>query len=200
MDHNNLRPGRALLLGIMGALALSGCMSAGEVNFERFTLTQDVQPEAYLHNYDIKLDLAPILDQGGVVMQMSEVTLRPAKNFRYSSSLSDELSLLLSDELLKAKAPQNLSYEAFVAKFQGTAEGQALVTVAFKVRKRPDPITPFTPINQGKASPQPPELFAQTYEHNSTLTADGYSVLVLALKANFRAAAHSFAQDLKARL
>ena len=61
MDHNNLRPGRALLLGIMGALALSGCMSAGEVNFERFTLTQDVQPEAYLHNYDIKLDLAPIL-------------------------------------------------------------------------------------------------------------------------------------------
>lgn len=182
---------------VLCALALGGCMSAAEVNFERYTLTQDVRPEAYLHDYAVKLSLAPILNQGGVVLQTSDVTLRPAKNFRYSTSLSDELSLLVSDELIAAQAPKNLSYEVYVAKFQGTADGQVLVTVAFKVRKQPKPITAFTPVTKQGEMPLPPVVMSKSYEHNSTISADGYGALVQALKVNFRAAVQAFAQDLK---
>lgn len=181
---------------VLCAFALGGCMSSVEVNFERYTLTQDVKPEAYLHDYAVKLSLAPILNQGGVVLQTSDVTLRPAKNFRYSTSLSDELSLLVCDELITAKAPKDLSYEVYVAKFQGTADGQALVTVAFKVRAQPKPITAFTPVTQQGQTPLMPVLMSKSYEHNSALTADGYSALVQALKANFRAAVQAFARDL----
>ena len=131
-----------------------------------------------------------------MVLQTSDVTLRPAKNFRYSTSLSDELSLLVCDELITAKAPKDLSYEVYVAKFQGTADGQALVTVAFKVRAQPKPITAFTPVTQQGQTPLMPVLMSKSYEHNSALTADGYSALVQALKANFRAAVQAFARDL----
>ena len=182
---------------VLCALALGGCMSASEVNFERYTLTQDVKPEAYLHDYAVKLTLAPILNQGGVVLQTSDVTLRPAKNFRYSTNLSDELSLLVCDELIAADAPKDLSYEVYVAKFQGTVDGAAVVTVAFKVRKQADPITAFSPVARKGQMPLPPVLLSKSYERSSALTADGYSALVHALKANFRAAVQDFAHDLQ---
>lgn len=186
----------ALGLCTAGGLALSGCIAPADVNFERYTLTQDVRPEAYLHEYDIKLTLAPILSQGGVVLQMSEVTLRPAKNYRYSANLADELSLLLGDALLTVNAPKDLSYEVYVAKFQGTTEGEALVTLACKVKAKAEQLTAFSPIDQDVLSQELPVLFSKTYECNSDLTADGYSALVLMLKENFRSCAQDFAQDL----
>ena len=189
-----------LVAAVVVSCAVSGCMAPSEVNFERYTLTQDVAPEAYLNDYDIKLSLAPILNQGGVVLQMSDVTLRPAKNFRYSANLGDELTLLLSDELHQANAPRNLSYEAYVAKFQGTTTGEALVTVAFRVRAQAEPVTAFSAIRQRGESIELPVLWGKAYEHNSTISADGYSALVQALKTNFRVVAQSFAQDVNREL
>lgn len=178
-----------ILLGLLAcsSLSVTSCsMGAGEVNFDRYSLTLNIDPKTYLyHQAEVDLSLAPALDQGGVVLQMSDVTLRPAKNYRYSADLDKELRLLLVDELLKADlgtSIQSLKTDVYVSKFQGTIDGLALV--AFSVK--------LSDIKSGKT------ILLKDYAAQTNIPQDGYDALVSELKNSYLQQVRAFISDFKA--
>lgn len=175
----------AALLGV-SCLSLNACsLPNAEVNFDRYTLTLDIDPNAYLSPYEVDLTLAPVLDQGGVVIQMSDVSLRPAKNYRYSSDLDNELRLLFIDEALKAKMPQGfdmLKTKIYVSKFQGTLDGFAIVSLSVQVC-------------QGDEKAK--VLFQKSYSQTTKISQDGYNALVSELKNSYLQQVRAFISDYK---
>ena len=178
-----------ILLGLLAcsSLSVTSCsMGAGEVNFDRYSLTLNIDPKTYLyHQAEVDLSLAPALDQGGVVLQMSDVTLRPAKNYRYSADLDKELRLLLVDELLKADlgtSIQSLKTDVYVSQFQGTIDGLALV--AFSVK--------LSDIKSGKT------ILLKDYAAQTNIPQDGYDALVSELKNSYLQQVRAFISDFKA--
>lgn len=176
-----------VLLGVvaLSSIGINGCSlgSSNEVNFDRYTLTLDVDPNTYLSDYLVELTLAPSLDQGGVVLQMSDVTLRPAKNYRYSADLDKELRLLFLDEALKAKLPSNFKEfktNIYVSKFHGTIDGQALV--AFSVQ-----------VSDKKTQKV---VFQKAYSACSRIEKDGYTALVSELKNSYLTQVKVFLDDI----
>lgn len=177
-----------ILLGLIAcsSLSVTSCsMGAGEVNFDRYSLTLDIDPKTYLYQAEVDLSLAPALDQGGVVLQMSDVTLRPAKNYRYSADLDKELRLLLVDELLKADlgtSIQSLKTDVYVSQFQGTIDGLALV--AFSVK--------LSDMKSGKT------ILLKDYAAQTNIPQDGYDALVSELKNSYLQQVRAFISDFKA--
>lgn len=155
-------------LGI-NAFILSGCGSTAEVNFERYTLTQTVSPKAYDADYSVKLDMAPILLQGGIVIQVSEVALRPAKNYRYSANLNNELRILAIDEMLRNDVSNKYAADIYVSKFQGTLDGKVLVSANVRFLNKDTEKT----------------LYSKPFAVETSLDSDGYDALVLELKHNY---------------
>lgn len=187
MAFLKLKPALAVALVGASCLSLSACsLPNAEVNFDRYTLTLDIDPNAYLSPYDIDLTLAPVLDQGGVVIQMSDVSLRPAKNYRYSSDLDNELRLLFIDEALKANMPkeyEQLKTKIYVSKFQGTLDGFAIVSLSVQVCKGDNKQV----------------LFQKAYSQKSKISEDGYNALVSELKNSYLKQVRSFIIDYKDR-
>ncbi len=164
---------------------LTACGSAADVNFERYTLTQDVRAEAFLNEMNVLVSLAPVLEQGGVVLQISDVTLRPAKNHRYSASLDEELRVIFVDELMKAslqKKFEQLDYKLYISKFQGTVDGKSIVSVSMQIS---DPKTKKV-------------VYTGSRTEESDIKSDGYAALVQALKLNYLKSVDSFIADMRA--
>lgn len=175
-----LRSWGALFCGLVGATALSGCMPNSEVNFERYTLIQDVSPMVYESRYQAEVKLPPILDQGGVVLQISDVSLRPAKNYRFSSSLAAELMVLLQNELIKTDIDPRYKFTLYVTKFQGTLDGEVIVEALAQVSDLTKAQTSKT-----TSQPQGKTVFSKAYLKEGKLQGDGYDALVQALKQNY---------------
>lgn len=150
---------------------LYGCSQSSEVNLARYSLTLNVAPESYVSPYEIKVKLAPMLDLGGVVIQISDVSMRPAKNYRYTGTLDNELSLLLADELNKAKIPADYKFNLFVSRFHGDLAGQAYVSFAATVS------------TQKKGQEQ--IVLQKSYNSVKALQEDGYEHLVTTLKQSY---------------
>lgn len=172
----------ACALVAVSALLLNGCNSTSEVHFERYTLTQNINPVVYnkLDDYQFTLNIPPILAQGGVVLQIDEVSLRPAQAYRYTAELDHELKLLFLDQMIEQNMSKKLSYEVFVSKFQGTIDGQVLVQFNINVKNAKNK-----------------QIFERTYESAQALKADGYSALVEQLKADYLTLVNNFIQDFK---
>lgn len=151
------------------SLGLSACSLSEDVNYVRYTLIQDVDPMVYQSSYIVEVQIAPLLDQGSVVLQVSDVSLRPAKNYRYSSQLSNELTLLFLNELHKSDLSTNYQFGLYVSKFQGTLDGKVLVEV----------------LGQVVDSRNKRVIFSKSYNREDTQQSDGYEQLVLSLKENF---------------
>lgn len=152
-----------------GFITISGCSSQGDVNFDRYTLTQDVSPKAYDATYQIALDMAPILLQGGIVIQVSDVALRPAKNYRYSANLDSELKILSINEMLKNEISDKYALNIYISKFQGTIDGKVLVDANIR----------FYDKATGK------KILSKPYHIDSELNEDGYDALVSQLKQSY---------------
>lgn len=167
-----------------GLFALNGCSSQGDVNFERYTLTQDVSPQAYDSTYTINLNMAPILLQGGIVIQVSDVALRPAKNYRYSANLDVELKVLAINEFLKHELSDKYASEIYVSKFQGTLDGKVLVEANIRFYNK----------DTGKT------LFSAPYTTETALDSDGYDALVVQLKQSYIGIIENAISDFKAKL
>lgn len=178
-----------VLLGLLAlsSFSITGCsLGSNEVNFDRYTLTLDVDPNTYLSDSSVDLTLAPVLDQGGVVLQMSDVTLRPAKNYRYSTDLDKELRWLFINELLKTNLLERfggLNTAVYVSKFQGTVDGLALV--AFSVQ-----------VSDKKSNKV---LFQKSYSSNTNIEQDGYSALVTELKNGYITEVNNFISEFSAK-
>ena len=167
-----------------GVLSLSGCAPTEDTHFERYTLTQSIAPEAYDSPYSVSVKLVPILDQGGVVIQLSDVALRPAKNYRFSAQLATELQLLLIDQLQKQEIDPRYHFAVQVTKFQGTLEGRVIVEA-------------YVQVTDARRNNR--EVLAQGYVKQSEQRDDGYGSLVTELKSNYLALASQLISDLQAK-
>ncbi len=175
----------AVVAGVVAvsSLALNGCMPTQDVRLERYTLTQSIAPEAYNTTYQVQVQLAPILDQGGVVIQVSDVALRPAKNYRFSAELADELKYLLTDQLLKQDFDHRYSFKILITKFQGTLDGKAIVEFLAQVTDN--------------RSRRAKVVLNKSYYEESAISEDGYAALVSHLKSNYLAALDKVLADVK---
>lgn len=172
------------LLAVSAVLmSLSACavISSGEdSNLERYTLTGDVPARIFtLEIPVVKVKLTPILASGGVVIETGEVTMRPARNHRYSFDLDRELSLLVMNEYEKKGIPKELQTEIYVSKFQGTYDGFAEVEIYVKVKTARNRI-----------------LYEKELSSHTPLRKDGYAALVEELKKQYLALVDDFSDNL----
>lgn len=164
---------RYLALAMVSAslsLALSGCMAANQQsnNLERYTLTQDVAPQVFMSQQDVTVELAPALNMDGVMIELSDISLRPAQNFRYVDALSKELRLLAIDEYLKQGVPNNYHTAIFISKFQGTLDGQVKLWAYIEVRNSHNRL-----------------IFRDEFKREGKIAEDGYGPIVQSLKDTY---------------
>lgn len=110
---------------------LQGCGSA-EVVYDRYSLIGDLDAQAFVTD-NLKVRLLGVLGEGGVVLETSDVTLRPAKNHRWADDLALQLELITSQQLTAAGISPLRSFEITVFKFQGDLKGE--VTIAAVCRE-----------------------------------------------------------------
>lgn len=159
----------ALALCAACGFALTGCVNTQQSgNLERYTLTQDVAPQVFLSQQDVTVELATSLQSGGVMIELSDISLRPAQNFRYVDDLDKELRLLTINEYLKNEVPNNYRTAIFISKFQGTLDGQIKLWAYIEVRNQNNRL-----------------LFRDEFKRESKLNSDGYDALVVGLKESY---------------
>ncbi len=153
---------------IISALLGAGCASEENVNLERYSLVEDLAPTAYTVSYDVTVGLNGVLSEGGIVIQTSPVTLRPAKNYRWSGELSDQLKAMAIDELARQGKGANAVIEIYVSAFQGDLEGNVSIRAACKVKRH------------GK------EILNREFGYQGRQAQDGYGALVSELKQGWK--------------
>lgn len=161
---------RYLALAMVSAglsLALTGCVASNQQsnNLERYTLTQDVAPQVFMSQQDVTVELAPALNMDGVMIELSDITLRPAQNFRYVDALAKELRLLTIDEYMKQGVPNNYHTAIFISKFQGTLDGQVKLWAYIEVRNARNRL-----------------IFRDEFKREGKSAEDGYGPIVTSLK------------------
>lgn len=167
-----------VLCGSLLALTLNGC-SSDSVNYDRYSLIEDIAPDVFDANYDITLSVNEALNEGGVVLKTSDVTLRSAVNHRWTSDIKEQLAMLLADSLSKYSVSNRLKIKVHVSKFYGSTSGQTYVNFNCIVSK-------------GSSKPH----FVKEYSLNGTQAKDGYASLVSKLKEDYVSLSDKFAQDL----
>ncbi len=168
---------------LSGVLTLSlclitGCFSTSEVIYDRYTLIEDLNGAAINANYNLNVNVLDILNEGGVVLKTSDVTLRPATNHRWASELSAQLRALLVEALYKHNVSSKNIYTLYVYKFYGDIDGNTDIAVLFVAER-----------GQKK-------IFEKTFNYAGQQEKPGYDGLVLELKKGFKQLAEQIAQSL----
>lgn len=160
----------AVIVGAVLSVTVTGCVSSTQQanNLERYTLTQDVAPQVFMSKQDVNVRLASALNMDGVMIELSDISIRPAQNFRYVDNLDKELRLLTIDEYIKNGVPNNYHTDIFISKFQGTLDGQVKIWAYVEVRNSRNHL-----------------IFRDEFKHEGNTQADGYSALVMSLKAGY---------------
>lgn len=158
------------LLSAALSIALSGCVSSTQqsTNLERYSLTQNVAPQVFVSQQDVNVELASTLALGGVTIELSDIAIRPAQNFRYADDLDKELRLLTIDRYLERNFPKNYHTAIFISKFQGTLDGNTKVWAYIEVRNSRNRL-----------------LLREEFKTESKAKADGYAPIVEELKNSY---------------
>ena len=119
---------------------LSGCFSNSEVVLDRYSLIEDVKSEVFSSDYDIDVKLISILDEGGVVLKTSGVTLRPATNHRWATDLSGQLNVLLREAFLKKGVNSRNNYFLYITKFYGDITGKVEIACVITAKNSKEKI------------------------------------------------------------
>ena len=112
---------------------LSGCSSDTPSQI-RYSMIQDLEPGLMVESKNVKLTLNPALDGGGIVLQVSEHSLREARFHRWAEPLESQLKALVNNVLAHEKFKlkgQNL--EVYVSRFQGSEDGKVYVSASFSL-------------------------------------------------------------------
>lgn len=177
-ERSNMK--KTLLAGAIAALALFGC-STDEVNYDRYSLVEDVAPDVFDAGYDITLSVNEALNEGGVVLKTSEVTLRSAVNHRWTSDIKEQLAMLIADSLNRYSVSKKLSFKVYISQFYGSTSGETFVKFNVNVTKK------------GKV------ILSKEYSATSKQEHDGYPALVSKLKEDFTGLTEKLAQELSLR-
>lgn len=125
---------QSLIAALSFAVILSAC-SSQEVNYERYNLTMDISPAIYqspvLDNIRVQSNL--VVDSGGVLMQLTDVSLVESPNYRYATGLANQLKLLLASHITEHKLKESYEYNLSVTKFWGNTQGEAVCEISLVV-------------------------------------------------------------------
>lgn len=180
-------------------LALAACSS--QVNFERYSLTQQCSALAQSNPNDIILTLSPALTTGGIIMQTGPNTLVSAKEHRWAQPLESELTALFNQGLINAaaeaaiasgsdvpsaaqssstlaKALKGKSLEVYVTAFQGNLLGEGTVTFLTTLKNKDGSI-----------------YKRNEYSKTAMLEDDGYAELCRVLQQSFMDLTKEFAAE-----
>lgn len=159
---------KPILSALIGSLLLCACASS-DVNYERYNLTMDVGPGVYqspvLDNISVQSNL--VVDSGGVLMQLTDVSLVESPNYRYATGLAGQLKLILASLVLEHQLNKNYSYNLSVTKFWGNTQGEAVCAISLAVE------------NKGK------RVHEYAGEKIADLENDGFTELVVKLKQSY---------------
>lgn len=183
MSIRNLQVIPILLSAALATLlSCTGC--AGTVNTERYLLTENCQAEAFAGSYKIAVTLNDNLNDGGMVMQTGPYTQVSATAHRWASPLSEQLSTLLTDELLREGIPADrYTYTVRISAFQGNMAGEGTVTAVFTAEP---------------AAGQSVQAHRYAGTVSTALQADGYAALAEALHTSYLQLCRTFMSELAA--
>lgn len=150
---------------LTAVLLFTSCGST-EVNFERYSLLEDNLFDGTCSNSEVTVKPFGVLNDGSVVLKISDVTLRPAKNHRWSSDLGTQLEMLFKKTLCeKIKTSGTYEYNMELYKFYGDRDGNVSIEVRLSVLD-----TDGTLLNS--------KIFSRELHQEG----DGYAALVRSLK------------------
>ena len=152
---------------------LCSCTSS-QISYDRYSLTENISSSSFIVKRDLNVDL----NDGGIVLKTSNVSLLSANNHRWASSLKEQLRVILNDALNKANVREDLSLNIYVSKFYGTTDGHCIIDMTVDSFKK------------GKA------LYTKNYSFNRLQNKDGYQALVDTLKSGFESLSEEIANDL----
>ena len=157
---------------------ITGCFGNSEVVYDRYTLIEDLNGEAIDTNYDVKVTLLDILNEGGIVLKTSQVTLRPASNHRWATDLDAQLQALLVESLFLHHVSSKYKYNLYVYKFYGDIEGNTEIAALFVAEKGGH------------------KIFEKVFSYSGQQKQPGYGGLVMELKQGFKQVTEQIANSL----
>ncbi len=155
---------------------LIGCSS--KVIYDRYSLTDDIGSIIYTLPYDIKVTLSAPLNEGGVVVKTSSVTLRAANTHRWANDLSTQIAAVLKDALYAHKVNNTSTVLVYVSKFNGSLDGEVYLDLMIEAK--------------GKNK----KYLNKSYVRTLKQADKGYSALVATLKTGLFSIASEFANDM----
>ena len=87
---------------------LCSCTSS-QISYDRYSLTENISSSSFIVKRDLNVELNEVLNDGGIVLKTSNVSLLSANNHRWASSLKEQLRVILNDALNKANVREDLS-------------------------------------------------------------------------------------------
>lgn len=161
----------------LSCLFLFGC-SSQEVSYDRYSLVEDIDSHSFIPSYDICVDLYSTLDDGGIVIKTTDVTLRAANHHRWASDLKSQILVIINKHLSEYQVRKDLDIDISVNKFYGSVDGNVYIDLYADVKRN----------NRN--------YFQHSYSFLSKQEEDGYGALVKELKRGLDSIANKLAQDL----
>ncbi|WP_281071986.1 PqiC family protein [Succinivibrio dextrinosolvens] len=162
---------------VVSCLFLLGCTSQ-EISYDRYSLVEDVSSQSFNSQYDIAVDLFSTLEDGGIVLKTTDVTLRAANHHRWASDLKSQIAVILNKHLSDYQVRNDLDIDISVSKFYGSVDGNVYIDLFADVKL------------------DDRQYFHHGYSFTSKQEEDGYASLVKELKRGINSIGNKFAQDL----
>lgn len=170
-----------ILTGLILSVAMLGGCSNDTPSQIRYSMVQDLKPEMMSGSDKINLQLNPVLDGGGIVLQVSEHSLREARFHRWAEPLNEQLEALVINTIKQENfSLRDQTLDVYVSRFQGSEAGKIYVSASFSV------------VN---AKGQTIRTASRQFETQQQTA--GYDALVSALRASFDKVCHEAVAELK---
>lgn len=73
---------------------LCSCTSS-QISYDRYSLTENISSSSFIVKRELNVELNDVLNDGGIVLKTSNVSLLSANNHRWASSLKEQLRVIL---------------------------------------------------------------------------------------------------------
>lgn len=121
-----------ILTGLVLCAALLGGCASDTPSQIRYSMVQDLKPEMMSGSEKINMQLNPVLDGGGIVLQVSDHSLREARFHRWAEPLNEQLEALVSNTMSHENFQlKEQTLDVYVARFQGSEAGKIYVSASF---------------------------------------------------------------------
>ncbi len=125
----------ALAAATIAVAALTGCTAGNEPETVRYSLISGVAASSLASPYQITVKLFGDLNDGGLALRTSDVTVRPAQHHVWSGGLDSQLAVLLSDAMHGAGVGADTAVEARIYRFEGSVSGATAIEAVISARR-----------------------------------------------------------------